>query len=267
MKNVKCVIEIIKPSDPVHDPHLDSLNIGHSEEPGQLRYRHIETKEEFVHLDGAVAWPGKDGLPGFILVVGVQMEGKKPLFKCLEEAEDTEVTGILSKCLSLREKYGFHLSDRFLFQLWWGLQSFPSLFNRFNEDIKKGKPDEPEGVYFKEPIDFKKGGKYFEVYSRGLREGLRSGMITLGDCNRLRNAINSFPTDAAQRFTEDDSPPVFALGCLVHSLLATKPWLNRGTTSPRNGEEDDWESYAQKEREKDPFSPFYGGGRKTNQVE
>lgn len=263
MEKVKCVIEIIKPSDPVHDPHLDSLNIGHQEQAGQLRYRHIETKEEFVHLDGAAAWPGKDGLPGFILVVGVQMKGKTPQFICLEEAEDTEVTGILSKCLTLREKYGLLLSDRYD-RLWWGIQSFPSLVNRFNEQILKDSPDEPEGVYFKEPIDFKKGGKYFEVYSRGLREGLRNGMITLGDCNRLRNAINNFPVDAAQRFTEDDSPPVFALGCLVHSLLATKPWLYRG---PLPQQPDDYESYAQKERENDPFSPFFGGGKRSNQAE
>ena len=89
-------------------------------------------------------------------------------------------------------------------------------------------------------------------------------MIALGDCNLLRNAINNFPTDAAQRFTEDDSPPVFALGCLVHSLLETKPWLNRG---PLPQQPDDYESYAQKEREKDPFYLFYGGGRKTNQAE
>jgi hypothetical protein len=263
MKKEKCLIEIIKPSDPVYDHHLDSLGIGHHEKAGQLRYRHIETKEEFVHLDGAVAWPGKDHLPGFILVVGVQMEGKAPRFKCMEEAEDAEVVGILSKCLTLREKYGFHLSDRFLFQLWWGLQSFPSLVNRFNEDVRKGK-DEPEGVYFADPSDFKKGGKYFEAYSQGLKESLRSKMITLGDCNRLRNAINSFPDDAPQKFSEDDCPPVFALGSLVHSLLATKPWLNRG---PLTQEPDDYESYALKDREKDPFYPFYGGGRRSNQVE
>jgi hypothetical protein len=263
MGKVKCVIEIFKPSDPVHDHHLDSLNIGHQEQPGQLRYRHIETKEEYVHLDGAVAWPGKVGHPGYALVVGVKMEGEKPLFKCLEEAEDADVDGILSKCLTLREKYGLLLSDRHD-RLWWGIHSFPSLVNRSNEQIKKDSPDEPEGVYFKEPIDFKKSGEYFELYSLGLKEALRSKMIALGDCNLLRNAINNFPADAAQRFTEDDSPPVFALGCLVHSLLATKPWLNRG---PSTQQPDDYESYAQKEREKDPFYLFYGGGRRSNQVE
>jgi hypothetical protein len=260
MEKVKCVIELIKPSDPAHDPHLDSLNIGHSEEPGQLRYHHIETKEEYVHLDGAVAWPGKDS-PGFILVVGVQMDGKQPLVKCLEEAEDSEVDGILSKCLTLREKYGFHLSDRFLFHPWWGIQSFPSLVNRFNERIMK---ERGEGVYFIDPSDFKKGGKYFELYSLGLKEASRSKMISLEDCNRLRNAINSFPVDAAQRFTEDDCPPVFALGLLVHSLLATKPWLNRG---PLPQQPDDWESVALKDRENDPYFRFYGGGKRNNQVE
>jgi hypothetical protein len=264
MEKVRCIIEVIKPKEPGVDPHLDSLGISHHEQPGQLRFRNIETEEEYVHLDGALAWPGKD-CPGFVLVVGVRTEGKLPRFFCLEEAVDFVPKGLLMKCLTLRQRYGFGLSE-FLFPTWFGdSDRYPSLVAQFNDEIRLEK-DEPEGVILQNPTDMDKKNN-FELYLHRIYGALTPDetggkMLSVEIiCSHLMNAIQSVPKDGTYSLTKDDNPPVFALGGLLHSLLTTKGWIHR---SSQGRADENWESYALKDREKDPYS---GGGRGSNQAE
>lgn len=257
-KREKCLVEAIAPLQPVFHEHLDSLNISDHIHRGRFRYR--LDGEEYVDLAGSLAWPGGD-VPGYVLVIGVKVEGDMPVFVCLEEAEDPRPEGLLSKCLTLRERYGFYKSDR-LFRVWWGdSRRFSSLVSGFNDKIKK---DEPEGIYLSDPTESERPNR-FELYLRRIHGALdseREGrkVLILGECNRLKNALQNLPRDAAKRFKEDESPHVFALGALVHTLFAVRPWAyNNSPSQPSSlNSYEEWEQYARSQGN-GGRSPNYNG--------
>ena len=253
----KCVIEFIKQQHPEINEHLRSLNIGYNAMQAPPLYRHIETGQEFVHLAGAIAWPGK-GTPGFVIIVGVsKASGNAPLFTCLDEIEDYSTNGLLKACLLLRVRYGFNQSDNLL-RFWYGdSKRFSSLINDFNQCIKKNSIY--EGINIIDPTDFRKPN-HFENYLYRIQNLLvpdESGgkSLVLENCNLLRNYLQNLPPDAPIVCSEEDFPSVSALGGLVHSLLANRPWEHQRYTSAANRRNiESFESYFLSEMQRDPYS-------------
>ncbi len=250
-KPEKCIIKAIVPIPDVINDHLDSLNMGYRTILGRTKYINTKTGEEFYYIAGGIAWPGIEA-PGYVLIVGVkvEMENDKevPVLVCLDEVEDRCVDGLLGQCLNLRERYGYRQG---LLQYWYGdherLQPLVILFNQRLQDETK----HVNGVYPSRPSGFEKGN-HFEIYLNEIRSLLTpraSGAksLILGNCHRLKNAIQSLPGDAAQRYSDDDCPPVTCLGYVVHSLLVSMPW--RGSShvpEPTINDMDDFENYARR---------------------
>jgi hypothetical protein len=225
---------------------------------GRTKYINTETAEEFYYIAGGIAWPGKES-PGYVLIIGVQVEMENdkeiPVLVSMDEVEDRCVDGLLGQSLRLRERYGYKDG---LFRFWYGdYARFKSIVVRFNQQ-HRDETNHAEGVYLSTPVDFKRNN-HFEICLNEIRSLLaprESGAksLFLGNCHRLQNAIQSLPGDAAQRYTDDDCPPVACLGYVVHSLLTSMPWRGGGhepeLTVPTV---DDFETFARMERLRDPY--------------
>ncbi len=247
-KKETSIIEPVKGLPPAMNEHLDRLDIGDTIQSSPYRYRHIETGEEFVHLAGAIAWPGKE-MPGYVLVVGVQCRGEvdTPFLVCLEEEESRDIGELLTHAVRLRERHGFR-DCQLLFRPWYGDQSrFASLLLQFNQHLQD--EHEPEGIDLAPPVGFELQN-HFELYLHHIQsllvpnaDGVKN--LILGTCNKVRNALQGLPPDAAIRFSDDDCPPVAALGYTVHSIIATQPWTWReGAPSVPADTLEDYERYA-----------------------
>jgi hypothetical protein len=250
---------IIKAIAPIPDDINDHLyRLGFRSIRGQTKYTNTETKEEYYHIAGGIAWPGIES-PGYVLIIGVTVEMENdreiPVLFCLEEAEDRCVDGLLGQCLNLRERYGY---DQGLLGYWYGdYERLQSLVGRFNQ----GLPDETNhanGVYLSHPSDFEKSN-HLEIYLDEIRSVLtprESGAKSLfiGNCNRLQNALRSVLQNAAKRYSDDDCPPVACLGYVVHSLLASMPWRGSGHTP--GIDISSWEEYALSEGAAWQANPF-----------
>jgi len=254
-KPKKSIIKAIVPIPDVINEHLDSLNEGPRTIRGRTKYINTETKEEYYHIAGGIAWPGVEA-PGYALIVGVkvEMENDKevPMLFCREEAEGQSVDGLLEQCLNLRERYGYQQG---LLQYWYGdSERLQSSVSRFNQQLQD-ETNRAKGVYLSRPADFEKSNR-LEIYLDEIRSLLtprESGAKSLfiGNCHRLQNALRSVLGDAAKRYSDDDCPPVACLGYVVHSLLASMPW--RGSGHVPGSDIDDYEKYALWERGRDPY--------------
>lgn len=223
MKNA-CIIQKIKSKPPVNDDHIAGIT-GQKTKTKATYYRNIETGAEYYHITGAIAWPGKT-LPGCVLIMAVKKDSLRPSFQLLDEKEDYSINGLLRQCLDLRQRYGYGLNGD-LFRFWYGdYTKFASLLSDFNKE--KFSTKQAEGIHIASPVDFDKPN-HFEIYVRRIQSCLSpndSGnkSLYLGDCDRLRNYLQVLPSDAAIKGTVEDYPAIAALGFLVHSLSAYKPW-------------------------------------------
>ena len=247
MKNA-CIIQKIKSKPPVNDDHI-SMITGQRTKTKATCFRNIETDAEYSHISGAIAWPGK-ALPGCALVVAVKKDTREPTFQLLAEAEDYSINGLLKHCIALRQKYGY---DGDLFSFWYGdYTKFASLLSDFNKERFSSK--QTEGIHIACLADFDKPN-HFEIYVRRIQSCLSpddSGNKTLylGTCDRLRNYLQILPSEAAIKGTDEDYPAIAALGYVIHSLSACKPWttfVNNETLI--STQKDDFAGFAAYEQE------------------
>lgn len=219
-----CIIQKIKSKPPVNDDHI-SMITGQRTKTKATYYRNIETDIEYYHISGAIAWPGKS-LPGCVLIMAVRKDGQKPTFQLLAEKEDHSINALLKHCIALRQRYGYELHGD-LFRFWYGdYTKFASLLSDFNKEKFNSK--QADGIHIASPADFDKP-EHFEIYVRRIESCLSpndSGnkSLYLGACDRLRNYLQILPSDAAIKGAIEDYPAIAALGFLVHSLSAYKPW-------------------------------------------
>jgi hypothetical protein len=224
--NNKCIIEKIQGSNPLLNNHI-AMQTREIHAPPTFYFRNIETGDLYSHIAAALAWPGK-GTPGFACIIAVEKsDDLHPKFHVLEEIQGTSVDALINNCRILRQKYrpeGY--SD--LLRVWWGdSERFYSFVTNLNTRSSK-ETNVQDQFFVTPPYDIDRSN-HFEIYIRRIQSCLTPNehgvkRLYLGSCNVLRNALQNMPSDAATMWSDDDSPPIAALGYCVHSLLAYQSW-------------------------------------------
>jgi len=191
----------------------------------------------FHDLYACVGWPSevadKDiGMPGYAAIVGVirppdlkkdaHYDPTHAKFLLLREAEDSDVPGLIEKCLELREKYGFGCQPDLLTIFLGDPERFTTTLALRNEMLIRDGGDR-NALLIAPPDDFYVP-KIFDIYIRSLRSCLVEGRqrFFFGKNDILKNRIREF---------RRDDPSVLAAGGLVHSLLNRCMWMSQANQS------------------------------------
>ena len=218
----------------------------------------IETKKQYWHIAGSLAWP-TDTAPGFGLIIGVvKEENLEPTFFCLEEIEEIRPRKLLMECANIREKWGFW-EDAGLLRLWMGdYNRFGGLVGDVNEELKKKYGNGENGLSLTIYSDLKDSNAA-ETFLNQVRDCLapESKNLLLGDCIKLRNYILNLPKDITMKKAVEKFPALLALGYVVDGLSQIKSWLVRPTSQrTRPTVQDEYENYLTHEARQQ--EEFYG---------
>ena len=191
-------------------------------------YENTETGQCYYDLFGCLGWPSEvsdkdEGMPGFAGVVGVvrpQGEVRRPkeaVFRLLAEFESKDVPTLLDGVLGLREEYGFGLRSGLLQTFWGDPDRFVMALALLNEKLTVDRKTQnailvspPDGFY--EPLAF-------DHYVRSMRS------VIMPDRVRFYFGKNEILRARLKEFRQND-PAVFAIGGLVHTLLAQPEWMD-----------------------------------------
>ena len=190
-------------------------------------FQHIETGQLFYNLYGCVGWPSEitnrdDGLPGYIAIVGIVKPEKEAedyktseaLFQLLGEYESKDVPQLLTKCLELRQEYGFGTQPQLL-TVWYGDdERFETVRNLRNELLMR-QGGERAAILVTPPDDFDTP-LIFDNYVRSIRSAILAKRLYFGGCDIIQNRLIEF---------KRDDPSVLAVGGLVHTLLSRSMWM------------------------------------------
>jgi len=235
-KRVESIIEVHADNITVTKASKDWSEVtGETAYPKPTYYRNKKTGDEYCHIAGGIGWPG-DNVPGYALIVGVEKtEDPEPRFFVLAEIEDHNVTGLLLKCVGVRERYGYWKSSEILRHFFGDNIRYKPIILDVNFKLSDADGyGEIHGLWVYPPDDFYHVD-YFEIYVRQIRECLTPNSegkkkLQIGKCNALRNHLQNFSTDSIKKLNTKrnvkDYPAVFALGGLIHTLLKRKPWLS-----------------------------------------
>ena len=165
--------------------------------------------------------------PGYAAVIGIvrpaglaeqdHYDAKNAVFMLLDQVEEEDVTKLLDKCLTMRERYGYGIQPD-LMKVWYGdPDRFLTTLALYNEQL-----GEDKAILITPPEDFYVP-RIFDSYVRSLRDAINKKRFWFVGHNDLKNRI--------KEFTRDD-PAVLAIGGLVHTLLGACLWMDRsqGTT-------------------------------------
>lgn len=180
-------------------------------------------------MAGGIGWPrDPKEKPGFAVVVAVdKITNEKPSIRCLEEAENPRIEGLLEKCVNLQMKYG-HKECPDLFRIWYSAD--PERTDTFVNLFNQKSPKDSGRVYPVGAHDSERENA-FERYASQVWRWLTVDSVTgkkelyLGPCNNLRNYIQNTPSDATAKGSVRDYPALAALGGVVHTLMMLRPWL------------------------------------------
>ena len=190
-------------------------------------FRNKETGQLYFNLYGCLGWPGEvtdkaDDRPGYAAIVGIirpkdaeNTDPSKAKFQLLEEAESKSVSGLLKKCLVLREKYGFGIQEDLL-RSWYGDPGrFLTTLSLVNERLTR-QFGERAAIVLAPPNDFYEK-KIPDNYVRDLRSVIVDKRFYFGYNDVLQNKLRSGVLK--------NDPAVLAMGGLVHTLLCETMWL------------------------------------------
>jgi hypothetical protein len=191
--------------DPVVNSHIAEIT------GQQWHYRPaawIRGEEKYSHIAGAIIMP-LFHVPGYLLTVGVEHDTPGHMV-CLDEFQSEDENVLLGVAQKLQDEYGPDVIS-----IWYGDQA------RLMSMTTTG------ATYISPAIDSEQTD-CFQLYLVRLKTALAAGhkTLTIGDCNILRNAIQSFVREKAAK--EQDHPEIYAAGALVHSALMTRPWEYAG---------------------------------------
>lgn len=193
-------------------------------------YRNTETGQLFHDFYACIGWPSEvtekdEGMSGYAAIVGVvrpteSIEHYNPRtanFQILAECESKDVQTLLSACVRMRERYGFGLRQDLL-NVWYGdPERFVTTLALKNEDLTR-QGGEQNAIIVTPLLDLY-AEKPFDNYMRSLKSCLLKSNLRFyfGGCRILENYLRKF---------RKDNPAVFAIGGLVHSLLAHCSWMS-----------------------------------------
>ena len=205
--------------------------------PKPTYYQDVNTGAKYYHLAGALGWPLMEmNIPGYILIIGVQKtDDDSCSMIILEEMEDTDIRRLIIKCIMLREKYGYWQSSSLMRHFWGDDVRYGEIEYNVTRELKeKDGEGEGHGFYIYPPYDFDKLN-HFEIYVHQVRTSLipkeETGKkeLILGNNDKIKNYLQTLSKADEARLDmkrrAKEFPAVFALGCLVHTLLQTRPWL------------------------------------------
>ncbi len=222
MKRDKSIIQRIRDKQQPISRHIAEIT-GHRYVPKPFYFKNIETSEEYFTIAGALAWPSMDH-PGFaVIVAALKGDPKEPSFKVLQEIESRDMDILVSACIHSRYKWGYP----YLLDLWYGDQV---RFSTFLADYNEGheQKNEDDGFALAPPDEFEQPNRD-EIYLERIRgllmpDELGKKSLIIGPCEKIRSQLQNLPADA-RAIKIEDFPAVAALAFAVHSLMATRPWL------------------------------------------
>lgn len=210
---------------------------GKKDVPRPTYYQNTKTGENYFYIAGAIGWPLMEkNIPGYILIVGVQKtDDASCSMKILEEMEDTDIRRLIIKCILLREKYGYWQSSELMRYFYGDDVRYGEIEYIVSRELReKDGEGEGHGFYIYPPFDFDKLN-HFEIYVQQIRTSLiprkETGKkaLILGNNDKIKNYLNTMSKDSVSKLDmkrrAKEYPAVFALGCLVHTLLHQRPWL------------------------------------------
>jgi hypothetical protein len=112
-------------------------------------------------------------------------------------------------------------------ETWYGDQlRFSTFLSDYNQAYERNNDD--KGLYLAPPADFEQPNRT-EIYLERIKSLLKPDKhgkkhLILGRCEKLRSQLQNLPSIASAVKIED-FPAVGALAYAVHSLMATRPWL------------------------------------------
>jgi len=206
-------------------------------------FEDIATGRAYHSIYGCLGWPSEvqdknSGMPGYIGVVGVarpnkDLEHYNPVdakFLLLDEFQSKDIGTLLDKCVELRELYGFGIQPE-LFRVFYGdPERFQTTVALFNEKLARTYGHENNALLITPPVDMYIT-KIFDQYLRSLKACLLPGKLRLyfvGENEILKNDLREFLRD---------TPSVFAIGGLVHSLLTHCSWMSDAKSNAFSVEE------------------------------
>jgi len=207
--------------------HILDLNIGQTPDH-KSSYYEIDGKS-YTALAGSIGWPyAKLNVPGWVIIVGVVREDNvAPQFEVLEAYSNTSASKLLSMCLKLRTKYD-HDPENTLSVWHADPEPFESLTSDLNVKLQK-KFGQPFGFFVSYFYDSQRKN-CFEIYANRINQLLqkdkngRKRLIFTENSRDLANSIKKLPFKALTQSRRDEYPGVFALGGMLHDLLASTPW-------------------------------------------
>lgn len=222
MKDKKSVIQRVRDKQQPISNHIAEIT-GQQYVTKPYYYRHEETGEEYYTITGAMGW-SSDDRPGFaVIVAALKSVPKEPTFKVLQETESNDMAALVTACIQTRNTWGYP----YLLDLWYGDPlRFSTFLSDFNETYERNNDD--GGFYLAPPDDFEQQNRT-EIYLERIKSLLKPGEdgkkhLVLGPCDKLRSQLHNLPSDA-RKIEIEDFPAVSALAYAVHSLMATRTWL------------------------------------------
>ena len=197
-------------------------------------YKNEATSQLYFDVYAAIGWPSevidsKDGLPGYIAIVGVvrpdtklDTDPRNAKFQIIEEYESANVPTLLDNCLLLRDKYGYGIRKDFL-NIWIGdPDRFLTTLALFNERITDGQKDDKDAVMVSPPDDFYVSN-IFDNYIRDIES------VVVKDNRRLYFGYNEILQNKFREGFTDKDPAIWAIGGLIHTLLCRCTWMDSCT--------------------------------------
>jgi hypothetical protein len=212
----RSIVEVVRDKHHDFNEHIAAVN-GERYAPKPNYYHNRETGEDYWSLAGAVAFPALR-TPGFVVIVAVIRDGdsEEPVFKVLDEIEESSIDALLKSCARLRYRYGYPHQLEYFYGDPERYMAIVSDFNRRQD----------RGLYLAHPSDFQAQNRS-EIYLERIWSYLKPGpdgkkRLILGKCERLRSHLQNLPKEVQ---SIEDYPGVAALGYALHSLESMKAWM------------------------------------------
>lgn len=194
-------------------------------------FEDTETSRLYHSIYGCMGYPSEvqdkdSGMPGYIAIVGIirpnkELEQYKPIdakFLLLDEFKSKDIGTLLNKCVELREKYGYGTQPELLKVFYGDPERFQTTVALFNDSLHRQYGHENNALLITPPVDMY-SPMIFDQYLRALKSCLLPGKLRFyfGECEMLKNDLREFVRD---------TPSVFAIGGLIHSLLTHCSWMS-----------------------------------------
>lgn len=121
----KCIIERGDVKGPFPGlAQYDYYKVRGKQPPQQFKisyYVNTQTKDKYMHIVGALAFPIEHNIPGFLIVMAAEYRknpADKPILYVLEEFEERDLPLLFDACLAFRKKYGYRKYEG-LFHVWY----------------------------------------------------------------------------------------------------------------------------------------------------